>query len=272
MRRFTNGLLAGSMLLVLAGPARGQALKPLPAAPKGFDSKRDNIERGKIESVEYDSKTVGGKRKMVIYSAPGLAKGTKVPVFYLLHGAGDDETGWQIKGSAAIIFDNLYADKKLVPMIVVMPNGFAKGKDGSKNGGFEDDLVKDIIPYIDSHYSVKADRENRALAGLSMGAGQALRVGLKHLDTFAYVGAFSGGGKNTEGLIPDADIARKPLRLLWISNGDKDQGFKNSEALHHNLESRKIPHVWHIDSGGHVWPVWKNDLYLIAQMLFRDSK
>src|SRR5206468_2701459 len=141
----------------------------------------------------------------------------------------------------------------LVPMIVVMPNGFAKGKDGNKNSGFEDDLMKDIIPYVDAHYPVKTDRVNRAIAGLSMGAGQASRIGLKHLDTFAYVGAFSGGGgKNAESLLPGADLARKQLRLLWISNGDKDNGFKNSEAWHQNLESRKIPHIWHVDAGGHV--------------------
>jgi enterochelin esterase-like enzyme len=274
MRRCMNRLLAGSALLalLLSAPAWAQAPKPIPDAPKGFDTKRDNIDRGKIEVVAYDSKTGGGKRKMTIYTAPGLAKDVKVPVLYLLHGAGDDEAGWRVKGSADIILDNLYADKKLVPMIVVMPNGFAKGADGGKNSGFEDDLLKDIIPYVESHYAVKADRADRALAGLSMGAGQALKIGLKHLDTFAYVGAFSGGGKNADNVIPDADIARKQLRLLWISSGDKDGGFKNSEALHEKLESRKIPHVWHIDSGAHVWPVWKNDLYLISQMLFKGGK
>lgn len=272
MQRVTNRFLAWSTLLALAlaAPAMAQPAKFAPA-PAGFDQKRDNIQHGKVETVEYDSKTVGGKRKMLVYTAP-TAKSEKLPVLYLLHGAGDDETGWKVKGSADIVLDNLYADKKLVPMLVVMPNGFAKGKDGNKNSGFEDDLLKDIIPYIESHYSVKADRESRAIAGLSMGAGQASRIGLKHLDTFAYVGAFSGGGKGAETLTPDADLARKQLRLLWISNGDKDGGFKSSEAWHQNLESRKIPHVWHIDSGGHTWPVWKNDLYLISQMLFRESK
>jgi len=238
----------------------------------GFDTRRDGIERGKLETVEYDSKTVGGKRKMVVYTAPRVAKGVKVPVLYLLHGSGDDETGWRFKGSADIILDNLYADKKLVPMIVVMPNGFAKGKDGGRNSGFEDDLLKDIIPYIESHYPVKTGPTNRAVAGLSMGAGQASRIGLTHLDTFAYVGAFSGGGRNAEDLLPDAEAARKQLRLLWISNGDKDRGFQSSESWHQSLETRKIPHVWHIDTGGHVWPVWKNDLYLMSQMLFREGK
>src|SRR5262245_58921874 len=95
--------------------------KELPAAPKGFDEKRDKIDRGKVETIEYDSKTVGAKRKAVVYTPPGYSKDSKYPVLYLLHGIGDDETGWTKKGSAEVILDNLHADKKLVPMIVVMP-------------------------------------------------------------------------------------------------------------------------------------------------------
>src|SRR5262245_27406121 len=121
MRRIMRGLATGGVLLalVLATPLLAQTPGRLPAAPKGFDKKRDDIARGKIETIEYDSKSVGTKRKMVIYTPPGYSKETKYPVFYLLHGAGDDETGWKVKGSADIILDNLYADKKLVPMIVV---------------------------------------------------------------------------------------------------------------------------------------------------------
>src|SRR5581483_8372011 len=95
----------------------------LPKAPKGFDARRDGVERGKVETIEYDSKSVGGKRKMTVYTPPGFSKDTKYPVLYLLHGAGDNETGWQRRGSAPVILDNLIADKKAVPMIVVMPNG-----------------------------------------------------------------------------------------------------------------------------------------------------
>ncbi len=270
MTRLLSGCLLS--LLALASPALGQAPKPLTPAPKGFDSARNKIEHGKIETVEYDSKTVAGKRKMTIYTPAGTPKDAKLPVFYLLHGAGDDETGWKIKGSADVILDNLYADKKLVPMLVVMPNGFAKGADGGKNTGFDSDLLKDIIPYVESHYSVRADRDHRALAGLSMGAGQALRIGLKNMDTFAWIGAFSGGGKNSDGLIPDPELAKKQIRLLWLSCGDKDNGFKASEGLHNNLEAKKIAHIWHVDNGAHTWPVWKNDLYLMSQLLFREKK
>jgi len=272
MNRFMSLAVCGAITLAqfLTASLIAQPTGPLPAAPKDFDKKRDNILRGKVETIEYESKTVGAKRKMVVHTPPDYSKAAKYPVFYLLHGAGDDETGWQVKGSADIILDNLYADKKLESMIVVMPNGFAQAPGGKgKNSGFEDDLLKDIIPYVESHYPAKADRENRALAGLSMGAGQSLSIGLKHLDKFAWVGAFSGGGAKAGAALTDAAEANKKLRLFWISCGDKDGGFKNSEALHNSLAERKIAHVWHIDSGAHTWPVWKNDLYLIAPMLFR---
>ncbi len=256
--------------------AQRETPAPLPAAPKGFDQKREGIAQGKVESIEYDSKATGGKRKMTVYTPPGYNAANKYPVFYLLHGGGDDETGWREKGAASIILDNLYADKKIVPMIVVMPNGFptkagekaAKGKGGSL---FEEDLLKDIIPYIESHYATLSVPTERALAGLSMGAGQTLNIGLKHLDKFAWLGAFSGGGGKAANLITDEGAVKK-LRLFWISSGDKDQlAFKGSESLHNTLAEKNIPHIWHIDSGGHTWPVWKNDLYLVAQMLFRDK-
>jgi enterochelin esterase-like enzyme len=274
MKQFIRLLASGGLALILAAPLLAQAPGQLPAPPKGFDAKREGIARGKIGSVEYDSKAVGGKRKVVVYTPPSYAPSNKYPVFYLLHGGGDDETGWQQKGSADIILDNLYADKKIVPMIVVMPNGFAKApgeKAANGKAAFEDDLLKDIIPYVESHYSTLTTSGERALAGLSMGAGQSLDIGLKHLETFAWIGAFSGGGK-ADNLLSDPAAVKK-LRLLWISCGAKDQvAFKRDESLHNTLAEKNIPHVWHIDSGGHTWPVWKNDLYLISQMLFRDTK
>jgi enterochelin esterase-like enzyme len=340
MKRSVGRLLGGSafLLLLLSAPTRADdKSNDLPAAPKGFDTKRDDAKRGQLETVEYDSKSVGGKRKMVIYTPPGYSKDNKYPVLYLLHGAGDDETGWQRRGSADVILDNLYADKKLVPMIVVMPNGSPRGpagggaaaalataimkradtdKDGKVsleeflaaaeavfkeidkdkkgkvdekqlaeaigqllprgpgpgfNSAFEDDLLKDIIPYVESHYPVKADAEHRAVAGLSMGGGQALGIGLRHLDTFAWVGGFSSALFGPQAnQAPDAEASKK-LRLLWISCGDKDRLMDASKSLHTTLEEKKVAHVWHVDSGAHEWPVWKNDLYLLSQMLFKDK-
>jgi enterochelin esterase-like enzyme len=264
---------AGALLALVVVPALAAEPPPkLPAAPKGFDARRDGVKPGKVETVEYDSKAVGAKRKMVVYTPPGYSKDVKYPVLYLLHGGGDDETGWTKKGSAAVILDNLYAEKKLVPMLVVMPNGFARAPGGDRRSSvFEADLLKHVIPYVESHYSVRAGPEHRAIAGLSMGGGQALRIGLKHLDTFAWVGGFSSALFGATDLVSDGADAAKKLRLLWVSCGDKDRLLKGSEAFHAALEKKKVPHVWHLDAGGHTWPVWKNDLYLLAQMLFREK-
>jgi len=255
-----------------------------PPAPAGFDIRRDRIERGRLEVVEYDSKTVGIKRKMMVYTPPDYSQAQKYPVLYLLHGIGDDESGWSRTGKADIILDNLYADKKAVPMIVVMPNGRASAEPAPANpfegnpfeayARFENDLLKDVIPYIESHYSVQADREHRALAGLSMGGGQSLNFSLRNLNTFAWIGGFSSA-PNTQAartLIPEPSAAREKLRLLWISCGDKDGLMRISKPFHEELTKMEVPHIWHVDSGGHTWPVWKNDLYLIANLLFKDER
>jgi enterochelin esterase-like enzyme len=283
-KRFVNRLLGTSalLMLVLSATSPCQPQNTRSPAPNGFDTPRDGIERGKVETVEYDSKTVGAKRKMVVHTPPGYSKDAKYPVLYLLHGIGDDETGWQQKGSAHVILDNLYAEKKLVPMIVVMPNGRAASDVTAKTPfkqqfkafeTFEDDLLKDVIPYIESHYSVKNDRDHRAIAGLSMGGGQSLNFGLKHRDVFAWVGGFSSAPNTMPATASytDPNDTTKKLRLLWVSCGDNDNLMKISKAFHEALDNMKVPHVWHIDSGGHTWPIWKNDLYLLSQMLFRDS-
>ncbi len=343
MRRFLRHLVVGSAVVFL-GPlahAWGQNDSKLEPAPSGFADRRDSIERGKVETVEYDSKSVGDTRKMTVYLPPGYSKDTKYPVFYLLHGAGDNEGGWTRTGAANLILDNLFADKKIVPMIVVMPNGSPQGPrpgtvlagtimkraDADKNGimsreeflaaaealykdldtgkldekqlaaglnrlmpaprapggrgrglgdfvsGFQNDLLKDIIPYVESHYPVLADREHRAIAGLSMGGGQALTIGLRHQDLFAYIGGFSSAlFGDSSALVPAQADASKPLRLLWLSCGDEDRLMGASKTFHASLEQKKVPHLWHVDSGAHTWPVWKNDLYLLSQRLFRNDK
>jgi enterochelin esterase-like enzyme len=194
--------------------------------PPGFNVKRDGIARGQMQMVEYDSKTVGTRRKMQVYTPPGYSAGRKYPVLYLLHGIGGDETEWQRFAMPEIILDNLLADKKVVPMIVVMPNGRAQKNDRAQGNiygaapafaAFEQDLLKDVIPTIEARYSVQADREHRALAGLSMGGGQSLNFGLGHLETFAWIGAFSPAPntKPPARLMPDPEAAKQMLKLLW---------------------------------------------------------
>jgi enterochelin esterase-like enzyme len=272
------------MASALAQPGVGKTgdkAEKFPAPPKGFDTRRDGIDRGKLATVEYDSTTVGVKRKAQVYTPPGYSKDQKYPVLYLLHGIGGNEYEWTRGGAANVILDNLYADKKAAPMIVVLPNGRASKdltprdpipKQSPAFAAFEKDLLEDLIPFIEKTYPVKADRESRALAGLSMGGGQSLNFGLTHLDTFAWVGGFSSAPntKKADGLVKDWAQAAKKLKLLWLSCGDEDGLMRISRSFHDALEAKKVPHVWHVHSGGgHDFAVWKTDLYYFAPLLFR---
>jgi enterochelin esterase-like enzyme len=248
--------------------------------PAGFNNKRDDIPHGKLEMIEYDSKTVGTTRKMQVYTPPGYSKDKKYPVLYLLHGIGGDETEWERFATPDVLLDNLIADGKAVPMIIVMPNGRAQKNDraegnvyaaGPAFAAFEQDLLKDVIPAIESRYSVQADREHRALAGLSMGGGQSLNFGLAHLDTFAWVGGFSSAPntKPPEQLVPDPAAAAKQLKLLWLSCGNKDGLIRISQGVHAYLKEKQVPHVWHVDGNGHDATHWRNNLWLFSQRIFK---
>lgn len=272
------------------GGNRGQIVlneddKPAyPAPPVGFDKERSGIPHGKIETVEYDSKSVGTKRQALVYTPPGYSDGTKYPVLYLLHGIGGTEEEWRRGGRPDIILDNLLADKKAEPMIIVMPNGRAQkddrpGPDAMRTapafGQFDKDLLGSLIPFIESKYSVKTDRESRALAGLSMGGGQSLNFGLGNLDTFAWVGGFSSAPntKPPAELVPDADRATKQLKLLWLSCGNKDGLMRVSQGVHAYLKEKKVPHVWHVDEHAHDFQHWKKALYQFTQLIFKtDAK
>ena len=316
--------------------AQTPATTPLPNAPEGFDVRRAGVAAGRVERIEYDSKVTGNKRPAVVYLPPGYSTARKYPVLYLLHGIGGNENHWTQFGKADAILDNLIADKKTLPMIIVMPNGRASnepstmfgGRGGPGGGGrgaapggqpqggqapaaappaagaappaggqrgaapaggggrggagmgveftayaaFEKELISDLVPFIESRYSVQADREHRALAGLSMGGGQSLNFGLANLNTFAWVGGFSSAPNTAQPaqLVPDPAAARKQLKLLWVSCGDKDSLFNISEGVHKYLDEQKVPHLWHIDLGGaHDFPVWKNDLYHFSTLIFR---
>src|SRR3954452_13345904 len=278
-------LLAWVVLVGSTLPARAQKDDPAekyPAPPEGFDKRRDGIDRGKLEAVEYDSATVGVKRKARIYTPPGYSKDNTYPVLYLLHGIGGDENEWPRGGAPDVILDNLIADKKAVPMVVVMPNGRASkdvtaksgfGQQGPAFAAFEKDLLQDLIPFVEKTYSVKSDRESRALAELSMGGGQALNFGLGNLDTFAWVGGFSSAPntRRPADLVKDPADAAKKLRLLYVACGDKDGLMRISEGIHAMLDEKDVPHVYNVIAGGqHDFAVWKNDLYHFARLIFRE--
>lgn len=250
--------------------------------PKGFDQLRPAIAHGKIDTISYASKTVGTTRKALVYTTPGLPKGKKYPVLYLLHGIGGDEKEWLNGGTPQIILDNLFAEGKIKPMIVVLPNGRAIKDDSAKGNimapdkvqgfaNFERDLLDDLIPFIEKKYPVLKDRENRAIAGLSMGGGQSLNFGLGNLDKFAWVGGFSSAPntKSPELLVPNPEEAKKKLKLLWISCGDADGLITFSKRTHEYLYKNDVPHVYYLEPGGHDFKVWKNGLYMFSQFLFK---
>lgn len=250
-----------------------------PEPPAGFDAVRDNIPHGKREMITYESKTVGTTRKMQVYTPPGYTTDKKYPVLYLLHGIGGDETEWERFAHPDVLLDNLIADGKAVPMIIVMPNGRAQ-KDDRANAGmgaapafavFERDLLDDVIPTIQSRYSTYTNRENRALAGLSMGGGQTLNFGLAHLGMFAWLGSFSAAPntKPPAELVPDPAVVKEQLKLFWLSGGGKDGLLPISQGLHAYLKEKGVPHIWHVDGNGHDATHWRNSLYDFAQLIFR---
>ncbi|GFN30789.1 alpha/beta hydrolase [Paenibacillus xylaniclasticus] len=266
------------------GDTQASLAAPLIALPpEGFDVPDSTIEHGSIQAVEYDSATVGNKRKALVYTPPGYSSRQKYSVLYLLHGIGGDEEEWHRHGNPAAILDNLYAEGKLEPMIVVLPNGRAIPNDRAEGDHFapdklegferfEGDLLNDLIPFIEAQYSVYTDREHRALAGLSMGGGQSLNIGLDHLDKFAWVGAFSPAPntKLQRPLIPDLETAKKDLKLLWLLCGDEDYLVEVSRRTAAYLREQEVPFVWHEYAGGtHSWPEWKTGLYYFSQLLFR---
>lgn len=250
--------------------------------PKGFDSPQASIPHGNIDTVSYPSKTVGVTRRTLIYTPPGFSKKKKYPVLYLLHGIGGDEKEWLNGGKPQVILDNLYAQGKIEPMIVVLPNGRAM-KDDRATGNimapdkvqafaaFEQDLLNDLIPFIEKKYPVLKDREHRAIAGLSMGGGQSLNFGLGNLDKFAWVGGFSSAPntKPPQELLPNPSEAISKLKLLWISCGDNDGLLSFSKRTHDYMVQHDVPHIYYLEAGGHDFKVWKNGLYMFSQFLFK---
>jgi enterochelin esterase-like enzyme len=272
--------LASALAFCLATSLSAQPVEK--QAPAGFDLPANTGAHGKIDTITYLSKTVGSSRKALVYTPPGYVKNKKYPVLYLLHGIGGDEKEWFSNGLPHVILDNLYAAKKLEPMIVVLPNGRAMKNDRATGNifdrdkveafaTFERDLLNDLIPHIEKNFPVRKDRESRALAGLSMGGGQSLNFGLGNLDKFAWVGGFSSAPntKTPEELLPAPDEARKKLKLLWISCGDADNLMAISKRTHDYLRKHDVPHIFYVEPGGHDFKVWKNDLYMFSQLLFK---
>ncbi len=257
-------------------------LRAFPDAPAGFDQPRPGVPQGEVVLFSYDSTVTGTRREANVYLPPGYSAEKKYPVLYLLHGIGGNHHEWTGYIKAPAILDNLIADEKAVPMIVVMPNGRALPDDTPPKeiytpehaagfARFERDLLDCLIPAIEAKYAALADREHRALAGLSMGGGQSLNFGLGNLDRFAWVAGFSSA-PNTRPpaeLVPDPEAARAKLKLLYLSCGNKDGLINISQGVQRHLKKHDVPHIWNVDDHGHDGASWGSNLYHFAQKLFR---
>jgi len=254
----------------------------IPSPPAGFDAFQSNIVHGTTEVVSYYSSTVGINRNTRIYLPPDYNRDSAYNILYLLHGIGGDINEWYNFGAPHYILDNLFAEDKIAPMIVVLPNGRAMVDDSPGSdifapdkvagfANFEFELIKDLIPFIDTTYSVKPGREARAIAGLSMGGGQALNFGLGHLDTFAWIGAFSAA-PNTKAanlLIPNLSEDTSKISALWLSCGSADGLLYITQNTHNFLVQNNFDHYYLIEQGkGHDWSVWKPGLYHFTQRIF----
>lgn len=319
---FIAALLGLSVITIATAQLHAQeqpSPESFPVPPQGFDQVREGIEKGAVERVEYDAPAVaeGLKRWMQIYTPPGYSKDNQYPVLYLIHGAGQNERVWVQSGRANVILDNLIADKKIVPMIVVFPNGNATANADATGGGgrgdrgapegansapgaagggqrggrgmlgegtgknFENDLLKDIIPYVESHYSVLADAKHRALAGLSLGGMQTRSIAPANVDKFSYVGVFSGGNIRPEN-ITDMDAFKKNVKLVYMSFGSRESSAPRGGAtlpsgpdgIKLAADALKQAGVNAIDyvspDSAHDFTSWKRSLYYFTPLLFRD--
>jgi enterochelin esterase-like enzyme len=253
------------------------------------------VPHGEVRALWYHSKVTGKARRAFVYTPPGYdaAADTRYPVLYLQHGAGEDERGWTTQGRANFILDNLLAAKKAKPMIVVMDNGYADRRTpaGPAPGAerpapvrfdfraFEEVVLSELIPQVDGAYRTHADRDHRALAGLSMGGMQALQIGLNHLDQLAYVGSFSGpplGGFDVKtsynGAFGDAAAFNRKVRLLWLGAGTGEEPFAaRMQAMHGALDKAGVKHVVFESRGtSHEWQTWRRSLHDFAPRLFQD--
>jgi enterochelin esterase-like enzyme len=248
------------------------------SSPMFYDVKP--VPHGTVSIRTYQSKATGGARRAYVYTPPDYEKGSaKLPVLYLLHGADGDETVWTNFGRANQILDNLIAEKKASPMVIVMPFAYAYpwfvGAAGEKQrADFERDLLDDLIPFVQSNYRVFADRDHRALAGLSMGGSLTINIGPRHLDQFSRLAVFSASaGNNPAAALQSltAKTANAQLKLFWLGIGTEDPGYANAKKTDDYLTSVGIKHTFKTMPGAHTWIVWRHFLNEVAPQLFGPS-
>lgn len=243
-----------------------------------------DVPHGDVRARWYFSKTTRQWRRAIVYTPAeyDLKPRTRYPVLYLQHGAGEDERGWTNQGHANFILDNLIAEKKAKPMIVVMEQGYATPPAGAQVGApqnlFEQVMINDLIAMIDSTYRTLTDRDHRAMAGLSMGGGQTLQITLTHMEKFSWVGSFSSPLRNGldlktayGGAFADPAAFNKKIHLLWFGAGSgEDRMLKPAVAMHDALQKAGVSSVFYQSPGtAHEWHTWRRDLREFAPLLFQ---
>jgi enterochelin esterase-like enzyme len=283
--------------LYFYGASRWGSGIEIPAKDQDFYALKD-VPHGLVAQKVYFSKITSAWRRCFVYTPPDYGKNatSRYPVLYLQHGSGEDETGWSVQGKASLILDNLIAGKKAVPLIIVMDNGYASKPSQSLQANeaplrgpgafsvFEEVLTKEIIPMIDDSYRTIADREHRAMAGLSMGANQTIQITMNNLDKFSYIGAFSGTSNFpsaaeldpatfSNGKFKDGEALNKQIKLFWLGLGTKEPNpFPGSVGAFRNmLDKVGAKYVFYESPGtAHEWLTWRRDLFQFAPLLFKQ--
>lgn len=262
----------------------------IPSKDQDFFAVKD-VPHGLVSENIYYSKITGSFRRCYVYTPADYEKDTKkrYPVLYLQHGSYEDETGWANQGKANLILDNLIAAQKAVPMIIVMDNGYAEKPQVNANGNnravsvFEEVMINEIIPMIDLKFRTIADRKYRAIAGLSMGANQTMRIIMNNLDKFSNYGGFSGTANYPSadeinpatflnGKFQDGAALNKQINVFWLGLGTKEPNpFPGSVgAFRKMLEKQGIKYVYYESEGtAHEWLTWRRSLHQYAQLLFK---
>jgi enterochelin esterase family protein len=249
----------------------------------------NNVPHGVVHHHFYHSTVVGDDRDFYVYTPPGYNKKRRYPVLCLLHGFSDDASGWTAVGRTQVILDNLIAEGKAKPMLVVMPLGYGAPEVLTLGFGafrkpelvkrnmekFRDALLTEVLPQVEQGYAASRDHKARAIAGLSMGGAESLYVGLNALDRFAWIGAFSSGGlaEDFSAQFPALDAKTNArLRLLWISCGTDDRLISSNRKFRDWLKSKGIQHTDIETPGAHTWMVWRRNLANFAGLLFQGNR
>jgi enterochelin esterase family protein len=253
----------------------------VPGEPPMF-LEEQQVPHGTVHVHKYLSKSLGVTRGLYVYTPPGYEESwqSKYPALYLLHGMGDTEDSWTVVGRANVIVDNLLARGRAKPLIIVMPYGHTPStppdtRSLGNYGAFEKDLIDDVIPYVQKCYRVSTEQKNRAIAGLSMGGGQALTVGLGNLDLFGWLGAYSSAvprEQSLERLLAEPKAINDKLQLFWIGCGRSDFLFQANQNFLERLNAEKIKHVAHITDGTHEWRLWRIYLNEFVPLLFGANR